>query len=60
MATKKDLARMPRRIWRMTSGAPQGEYLELVPKDGQVRPLEAPKEGLHNVHGDAIEGEVDR
>ena len=48
MATKKVLATMPRRIWRMTSGAPQGEYLELVPKDVQVRPQEAPKGSSHS------------
>jgi len=29
MATKKGLMTMPRRVWRMTPDAPQGEYLEL-------------------------------
>ena len=48
MATKKDLARMPRRIWRMTSGAPQGEYLELVPKEVQVKSPEARSRASHS------------
>ena len=43
MATKKALATMPRRVWRMTTDAPQGEYLELLRKEGQVKSPEAPK-----------------
>ena len=31
MVTMKEAA--PRRVWRMTSDSPAGEYLELVPKD---------------------------
>ena len=41
MATKKGLMTMPRRVWRMTPDAPQGEYLELVPKEVQVEASEA-------------------
>lgn len=48
MATKKELARMPRRVWRMTSGAPQGEYLELVPKEVQVEPQKAHQRTAHS------------
>ena len=48
MATKKGLMTMPRRVWRMTPDAPQGEYLELVPKEIQVEPQEAPKRTSHS------------
>ena len=44
MATKKNLMVVPRRVWRMTTDAPQGEYLELVPKEIQVEALEAPRQ----------------
>ena len=29
----------PRRVWRMTADAPQGEVLELVPKTAQAEPV---------------------
>lgn len=43
MATKKNSMFVPRRVWRMTTDAPQGEYLDLVPKEVHVDALEAPK-----------------
>jgi len=43
MVTKKGLVTMPRRVWRMTTDAPQGEYLELVPKEIPIRTVEAPE-----------------
>jgi hypothetical protein len=43
MATKKNLMIVPRRVWRMTTDAPQGEYLELVPKEVHVDAVEEPK-----------------
>lgn len=55
MATKKELARMPRRVWRMTTDTPQGEYLELVPKEGTLGSPETARPsvqtGLSTVYG---------
>src|SRR5215217_3931528 len=34
MVTMKDA--VPRRVWRMTSDSPEGEYLELLPKAASV------------------------
>ena len=39
---------MPRRVWRMTPDAPQGEYLELVPKEVRGEASEAPKVPSHS------------
>ena len=38
--TRKHPENVPRRVWRMTAESPQGEYLELVPKDtqGEIAP----------------------
>ena len=44
MATRKNLMVVPRRVWRMTTDAPLGEYLELVPKEVQAQACEAPKQ----------------
>ena len=43
----------PRRVWRMTADAPQGEVLELVPKTAVPEPAAARKAAAAEVPGDA-------
>ena len=49
MATKKGLMTMPRRVWRMTPDAPQGEYQELMRKEVQAESPEARRRASHSV-----------
>ena len=43
----------PRRVWRMTADAPQGEVLELVPKTAQAEPATTRKAVAADVAGEA-------
>ena len=43
----------PRRVWRMTADAPQGEVLELVPKTAQAEPSPTRKAAAPEGPGEA-------